>query len=230
MLLNEKRELDLRAEAIGKAIQAIDGTHRAGSRRHLSAVARRKISLAQKKRWAAAGKKLVPPNQRKRRQRRFQRRLCPMEGCMELSQLKPGDAVVTGQVYGREERFLRIRKVAKVTLTGRQPQVVLDNGDRYKIETGSVIGGLGDAILRLATQADFDREQGQRRKLEESQNQIAANEAHRKELADLFPVAIRPGIVGASSNQPGYFNLEFYNVPEEDIRNLAQLLKSFGQS
>jgi len=133
-------------------------------------------------------------------------------------------------VYGREERFLRIRKVAKVTLTGRQPQVVLDNGDRYKIETGSVIGGLGDAILRLATQADFDREQGQRRKLEESQNQIAANEAHRKELADLFPVAIRPGIVGASSNQPGYFNLEFYNVPEEDIRNLAQLLKSFGQS
>jgi hypothetical protein len=38
---------------------------------------------------------------------------------MELSKLKPGDAVVTGQVYGLEERFLRIRKVANVTLTGR---------------------------------------------------------------------------------------------------------------
>ena len=149
---------------------------------------------------------------------------------MELSKLNPGDAVVTGQVHGREERFLRVRKVAKVTLTGRQPQVVLDNGDRYKTGTGLGISGLADPILRLATQADFDREQAQRRKSEESQNQIKADDAHRKELADLFPAAIRPGIVGASSNQAGYFNLEFYNVPEEDIRNLAELLKSFGQS
>ena len=145
---------------------------------------------------------------------------------MELSKLKPGDAVVTGQMYGREERFLRIRKVAKVTLT----QVVLDNGDRYKIGTGSGISGLADPILRLATQADFDREQAQRRKSEESRNQIEADQVHRKELADLFPVAIRPGIVGASSNQAGYFNLEFHNVPEQDIRKLAELLNSFGQS
>jgi hypothetical protein len=146
---------------------------------------------------------------------------------MELSRLKPGDAVVTGQVYGHEERFLRIRKVAKVTLTGRQPQVVLDNGDRYKIETGFGFSGLADPILRLATQADFDREQVQRRKSEESRNQIEADEAHRKELAELFPVAIRPGIVGASSKQAGHFNVEFCNVPEEDIRRIAELLKSF---
>jgi hypothetical protein len=152
------------------------------------------------------------------------------EGQMELSKLNPGDAVVTGQVSGREERFLRIRKVAKVTLTGPHPEVVLDNGDRYKIETGFGISGLADPILRAATQADFDREQAQRQKSEASRNQIAADEAHRKELADLFPAAIRPGISGASSNQPGYFNLEFYNVPEQDIRNLAKLLKSFGQS
>ena len=142
---------------------------------------------------------------------------------MELSNVKPGDAVVTGQVHGREERFLRIRKVAKVTPT----QVVLDNGDRCRIETGLAIGGLGDPILRLATQADFDREQAQRQQAEASRNRIAADEAQRKELAELFPVAIRPGIVGASSKQPGYFNLEFYNVPEQDIRNLAELLKSF---
>jgi hypothetical protein len=145
---------------------------------------------------------------------------------MELSNLKPGDAVVTGQIHGSEERFLRIRRVTKVTPT----QVALDNGDRYKTGTGLGISGLADPILRLATQADFDREQAQRRKSEESQNQIKADDAHRKELADLFPAAIRPGIVGASSNQAGYFNLEFYNVPEEDIRNLAELLKSFGQS
>jgi hypothetical protein len=122
---------------------------------------------------------------------------------MELSKLNPGDAVVTGQLYEREERFLRIRKVAKVTLKGRQPQVVLDNGDRYEVETGFGISGLADPILRLATQADFDREQAQRRKSEESQNKIAADEEHRKELADLFPAAIRPGIVRSSSNQPG---------------------------
>jgi hypothetical protein len=146
---------------------------------------------------------------------------------MELSNLKPGDAVVTGQTYGREERFLRIRKVAKVTLTGRQPQLVLDNGDRYKIETGFGFNSLADPILRLATQADFDREQARRQKSEASRNQIAADDAHRKELSDLFPVEIRPRIVGASSNQPGSFNLEFYNVPEQDIRNLAELLKSF---
>lgn len=145
---------------------------------------------------------------------------------MELSNLKPGDAVVTGQIHGSEERFLRIRKVAKVSLT----QIVLDNGDRYKSGTGVGISSLGDPILRLATQADFDREQAQRLKAEASRNQIAADDAHRKELSDLFPVAIRPGIVGASSKQPGYFNLEFCNVPEQDIRNLAELLKSFGQS
>jgi hypothetical protein len=88
---------------------------------------------------------------------------------------------------------------------------------------------LADPILRVATQADFAREQAQRQKSEASRNQIAADEAHRKELADLFPAAIRPGISGASSNQPGYFNLDFYNVPEQDIRKLAKLLKSFGQ-
>lgn len=142
---------------------------------------------------------------------------------MELSNLKPGDAVVTGQVHGREERFLRIRRVAKVTPT----QLVLDNGDSYKTGTGLGISSLGDPILRLATQADFDREQAQRQKAEASRNQIAADDVHRKELSDLFPVAIRPDIVGASSTRPGYFNLEFYNVTEQDIRNLAELLKSF---
>ena len=145
---------------------------------------------------------------------------------MELSKLKPGDALVTGQMHGREERFLRIRKVAKVTST----QVVLDNGDRYKIGTTSVIGGLGDPILRLATQADFDREESERQRREQSRKAFEADADRKKELADLFPAAIRPGIVGASSNQPGYFHLQFYNVPEQDIRNLAELLKSFGRS
>ena len=55
MLQKEKRELERRAEAIGKAIRAIDGSQ-ANVGHRMSAAARRKISLAQKKRWAAARK------------------------------------------------------------------------------------------------------------------------------------------------------------------------------
>jgi hypothetical protein len=143
-----------------------------------------------------------------------------------LKHLKPGDSVVTGRYNREKETGLRIRQVAKVTAT----QIVLGVDDRYKVDTGLRIGGFGGFIIRIATQADFDREEAERQKAQESRDQIAADEAHRKELADLFPVAIRPRVVGAPSGQPGYFNVEFYNVPEADIRNLAELLKSFGEN
>jgi hypothetical protein len=55
ILRKEKRDLERRAEAIGKAIRAIDGSQTNG-RHRMSAAARRRISRAQKKRWAAARK------------------------------------------------------------------------------------------------------------------------------------------------------------------------------
>jgi hypothetical protein len=134
---------------------------------------------------------------------------------MELSQLKPGEAVVTGQVYGREERFLRIHKVAKVTLTGRQPQVVLDNGDRYKIETGFGIGGLGDPILRLATQEDFDREQAQRQKTDASRNQIARDEATERNWPTCFPWRSDPALSAHPRINRGISILSFTMCPRK---------------
>jgi hypothetical protein len=143
-----------------------------------------------------------------------------------LKQLKLGDAVVTGRIYRGKERGLRTRRVVKVTPT----QVVLDNGDHFKIDTGSRIGGLGDSILRVATQADSDREESERHKREQARKAIEADKARRNELANLFSAAFRPTVFAPSSNQPGQFNLEFYNVDEKDIRKMAELLKSFGQS
>ena len=52
-LKREQRNLEHRAAAIGKAIQALNGSYgrdKSGGRK-LSAVARPKISRAQKKRW-----------------------------------------------------------------------------------------------------------------------------------------------------------------------------------
>jgi hypothetical protein len=58
-LLVESRTYVKRARAIQRAIDAIEAaglSSNSGGRRTLSAAARRKISLAQKKRWAAARK------------------------------------------------------------------------------------------------------------------------------------------------------------------------------
>ena len=121
---------------------------------------------------------------------------------------------------------MRIRRVVKVT----PAQVILDNGDHHKIDTGSRIGGLGDSILRVATQSDSDREESEPYKREQSRKAIEADRVHRKELANLFSAAFQPAVFAPSSNQPGQFNLEFYNVDEKDIRKMAELLKSFGQS
>jgi len=87
---------------------------------------------------------------------------------MELSKLKAGDAVVTGRIYRGKERGLRIRRVVKVTPT----QIVLDSSDHYKIDTGTRIGGLGDSLLRLATQADSDREESERYKRGQARNDV----------------------------------------------------------
>jgi hypothetical protein len=57
----------------------------------------------------------------------------------------------------------------------------------FKIETGFGISGLADPILRLATQADFDREQAQRQKSEESRNQIEADKRTGKNWLSCFP-------------------------------------------
>jgi hypothetical protein len=139
-----------------------------------------------------------------------------------LKQLKPGDAVITGRIFRDQEKGSRIRRVVKVSPT----QVVLDNGDHHRIDTGSRIGGLGDSILRLATQADSDREESERKKREQARKAIEADKVRRDELANLFPDAFRPTVFAPSSNQPGQFNLEFYNVDEKDIRKMAELLKS----
>src|SRR5579863_8487154 len=141
-----------------------------------------------------------------------------------LKQLKPGDAVIMGRIFRHEEKGLRIRRVVKVTPT----QIVLDSSDHYKIDTGTRIGGLGDSILRVATQADSDREESERYKRGQARKAIEADKARRDELANLFSAAFRPTVFASSSNQPGQFNLAFYDVDEKDIRKMAELLKSLG--
>jgi hypothetical protein len=141
---------------------------------------------------------------------------------MELSKLKVGDVVVTGRIVRGDEASLQIQKVTRITPT----QVVLDNSDRYAIDTGAKVGSrLGLRILGLASQADFDREESERQTQEQSRKAIEADVTHREELAALFSEALRPTVLDSSLNQPGQFNLEFYNVPEEDVRKMAELLK-----
>ena len=59
MLGQEKRTAKQRLDAIEKAIEVLSNGTRRGERHRMSADARRRISLAQKKRWAAkrAGKR-----------------------------------------------------------------------------------------------------------------------------------------------------------------------------
>jgi len=141
---------------------------------------------------------------------------------MELSKLKPGDAVVTGRIVKGDEANLRIQKVTKTTHT----QVVLDNTDRYAIDTGAKIGSRsGVRILRLATKADFEHGESERQKREQFRKEIKADRARRDELASLFPDRFRPAVRAPSSDQPEQFNLEFYNVHEQTIRRMAELLK-----
>lgn len=80
--------------------------------------------------------------------------------------------------------------------------------------------------MRLATKEDFDRDQAKHEKADAARKQIRADHEHRDILAGLFPDDIRPTVMLPSSNQPGQFNLEFYNVDEKDIRKIAELLKS----
>jgi hypothetical protein len=69
-----------------------------------------------------------------------------------LKNLNPGD---------RGKSSLQVRKISKLT----PKQIIVENGNRYKRDTGYRIGDMGALILRKANADDLAREEEKQRKL-----------------------------------------------------------------
>lgn len=134
-----------------------------------------------------------------------------------LKNINPGDTVVVS----RGEKLPRhIQKVAKLT----PKQIILENGNRFKRDTGYRLGDIGALILRRATADDLAREEEKQRKLEESRQKSQEITEQRDALSRLFPETLRPSVSVGSKDD---FELTFYGLNETQVRKLAELVKGF---
>jgi hypothetical protein len=125
-----------------------------------------------------------------------------------LKNLNPGD---------RGKSSLQVRKISKLT----PKQIIVENGNRYKRDTGYRIGDMGALILRKANADDLAREEEKQRKLKDSLQRSEEITKQRDALARLFPETLRPSI---SVESRADFELTFYELSEDQVRKFAELL------
>ena len=124
-----------------------------------------------------------------------------------------------------------IETVEKITNT----QIVMDSGfnQRYRRASGDRIGGLWDspAIHSVATPeecAAWDQEQLEKRTAREAcDRERTERNAKRKGLADLFQVSvyISDADYGNESRRSGKFDVQFLDLTEAEVRELAEKMK-----
>lgn len=101
--------------------------------------------------------------------------------------------------------------------------------EKYLRADGSRVGGLGGYVARIATAADLALEAEQRKKVEASNAAIQADYDKRRELEQLFPAELMPSLSSGLAGN-GTYELSFRNLTEDQIKELAALLKRKGNS
>jgi hypothetical protein len=149
----------------------------------------------------------------------------------DCSKLKAGDRVWVGKLYS-DGSGLSLKSVAKVTPT----QIVIDwNGNgryltRYKKDEGWPIGAgvFAASIFGLATPTEcarWDAKQERERQAERAKADAeAATEKKRLELNGLFaaPDPVHKEQWGNSAERAGKWTVEFHNLTEDQVRQLAK--------
>jgi hypothetical protein len=155
-----------------------------------------------------------------------------------LASLKAGDRVWIGRSqYGRWAG--KICEVVKVTRTQAVVKITPTYECRFKLDGGFQIGAgmFADQILDRATSQECkawdEKQQREKQEAERKQAEKEATERKRSELGALFggdATYVHEEQYGSEAERIGKWTVEFHNLTEEQVRNLATADVVWGAS